>query len=180
MKKYFILLMAFSLLLLSACSVVTVKTDYDHSEDFSKYKTFKLYDGDKQGGNALVRYPELKKQIDVIVKETLQDKGLSYKESGEADLIVNVHATLTDKTQLTDMGGARGGYSTWWGPYGSRTMVSYYTEGNLVIDLVDSAQKELSWRGIGTKVVDGSAQNDTKKLRKIITEIMKNYPPKTQ
>ena len=31
--------------------------------------------------------------------------------------------------------------------------MSYYTEGTLVIDLVDMAEKELVWRGIATGTV---------------------------
>ncbi len=144
-------LCALLILVLVGCSPVSVKTDYDHTENFSTYKTFTLFNGELAPGNALVKYPELKERMYPVVTEILVEKGFVYKESGTTDFVVHLRGAVNAQTQRTKQGG-RSWYNTWWG--GGRSVVSYYDEGSLLIDIVNTAEKNLSWRGVGTKIVD--------------------------
>jgi hypothetical protein len=72
-----------------------------------------------------------------------------------------------------------GCYNPWWVPYGGQTEVSNYEEGTLVIDIIDIKDKELAWRGLGTKIVAGFS-NDEKGIAIVnenVAKIMANFPP---
>lgn len=51
--------------------------------------------------------------------------------------------------------------------------------GQLVLDMYDSANKDLVWRGIGSKTIDTDAKPDKqeKNLNKTVKKMLKNYPP---
>ena len=55
-----------------------------------------------------------------------------------------------------------------------------YTEGTLVIDIVDMGTKQLAWRGLGTKVLSGNYQDNTQgqeMVQENIDKILTNFPP---
>ena len=94
-----------------------------------------------------------------------------------ASFVVVTHAGVREKMQVTNWG-SYGWYDPWWGPYGGGGVdVSQYDEATLVIDMVDSRDKKLAWRGKATKVVTGSAAQDPVELRKIVAQILRDFPP---
>jgi hypothetical protein len=52
--------------------------------------------------------------------------------------------------------------------------------GQLDLDMYDSANKRLVWRGTVTKTLDPTAKPDKrqKNLQKAVEKMLKNYPPK--
>ena len=67
------------------------------------------------------------------------------------------------------------------GPMGGRTDVSYYEEGTLVIDIVDTKEKELAWRGLGTATLrERDAESQQKFLDATCAKILKDFPPTTK
>ena len=51
--------------------------------------------------------------------------------------------------------------------------------GQLALDMYDSAKHDLVWRGVGTKTLDPKAKPEKrqKNLTKAVTKILKSYPP---
>ena len=178
MKFIHSLLLTGLILLLAGCSSVTVNSDYDPAVDFSKYKTFKLHDGESMPGDALARNPLIQKRVYQSIEKELQAKGFTVAESGDPDFIVVAHGGTKEKTQVTDWGGY-GWYNPWWGPYGGRVDVSQYQEGTLVIDIVDFAEKEMVWRGLGTAVLgdNPSPEKIQKTVDQYVSQILAKFPP---
>ena len=58
------------------------------------------------------------------------------------------------------------------------THVNTYTVGTLVVDLFDTATKQVIWRGWATDTLPDSPQKETKKLDKDIEKLFKGFPPK--
>jgi len=178
-RSMFLILVLFALL--TACSTITVHSDYDHSYDFSKYKTYRWsVESELNRRDALKRNPLVYKRVVSAIDKDLQSKGYTKKEVGEADFVVVAHAGIKEKMQLDQYGGGRyGWYHPWWGPYGGYTNISYYKEGTLVIDLVDFQNKELAWRGTGTDVIKD--YKDGEKMQKdidaAVAKILANFPP---
>ena len=52
--------------------------------------------------------------------------------------------------------------------------------GTLVIDVADSAKKEVVWRGMGVKEVDvqAKAEKRDKNISEAVKKILSNFPPK--
>jgi hypothetical protein len=158
MKTISLSIVTIIILALVGCSSLTVTTDFDASQDFNSYKTYRWATTEEVNPNdALAQNPLVKKRVIAGIDKALQDKGFVLVEKGSGpDFVVITHAGVKEKMNVTQTGGYRGygWYDPWWGPYGGSTHVSYYEEGSLVIDIIDWTEKELSWRGIGTGVAD--------------------------
>ena len=161
----------------ASCSSVSVKFDYDPAIDFSKFKTFGWKDVEIPN-DALSKNPLLAKRVKEAVIKELEAKGYTYSESEKVDFAVVAHAGTKDRMQVTDWG-SYGWYSPWWGPYGGRVDVSQYTEGTLVIDIVDMQEREMAWRGLATGTVDESTNPERAQARidNIVSQILANFPP---
>jgi hypothetical protein len=151
----FAMLTAAAMLLAACASKPTIESDYDHTIDFSQYKTYGFF---TPMGIENPNYSSIYGSIfrDSISKE-LESRG--YTMSDNPDLMINVSGRMQDKTKVTTtsdpyMGGGyygyrRGAYGTWGGyGYGSSTHVSQYTEGTINVDMVDRAQKRMVWEGV--------------------------------
>lgn len=161
------------LVLFAACSSISVKEDYNPSTDFTKYKSYKFYDGETAQGDQLAANPIVKERIMRAVDEQMAQKGFKKVEGGEADLVLVLVAGVQQKAQVTQSGGygwyGRGGY----------TDIDYYKEGTLVIDMVDASAKSLVWRGTGTGTLSetASVEDAEYNARQNITKMLQNFPP---
>jgi hypothetical protein len=150
-----------------------VSTDYDHSVDFSNYKTF-----------AWVRPPSgadpfMRQRVEDAINRMLQQKGLQLvSNADDADVgVVANGATMEKHTLQTFYDGYPGGWG--WGGWGTtRTFVDTYEEGTLVVDLFDMDSKKVIWRSIATDTLSSKPEKNTKKIDKAIDKMFKDYPPK--
>ena len=173
--------------LITACSTpVKIHSDYDHSIDFSQYKTYGYY---SPMGIENPNYSSLMGQMfrDAIDAQMLP-KG--YVKSDNPDILINVSAKLQDKTKVTTTSdpmmygggyyGYRGGmYDPWGGyGYGTSTHVSQYTEGTVNVDMVDVKQKRMIWEGIAIGRVNEKETNAELRadIQSGVAEMFENYP----
>jgi hypothetical protein len=174
-----ILLLILALGLLAGCSSLTVNYDYDTNVDWSKHKTWAWMG--KQGGPAAGQSPELDsglldQRIRSSVEYEMEARGMT--PSDEPDVFVIYHLGSEEKIQVTDWGYRYSDY--YWGYGGRQIDVHQYTEGMLVIDIVDAETTNLVWRGIGQKVIDRTQKSPDEvqaNLDKIVNKIMASYPP---
>jgi len=189
MKKYLIL--AAALLLGSVTTTVAqdVRYNFSSSSDFTKYKTYKWVDlKGVDHANALTE-----KQVKEAIDTTLATKGLQKVDSDTADLYIDIQTAVSTEKQFTSYNSGWG-YGPGWGGgwygygYGYRGgMTSTTTTGStstiyigqLVLDMYDSANKDLVWRGTASKTIDPKAkpEKQQKNITKAVTKLLKNYPP---
>jgi len=181
-----ILLAATVLLLPSGAVAQKVRTDYDHSANFEKYKTYKLV---KIKDNPDVSQLADQRIVSAIEAE-LAKKGLTKAEDNP-DLLVGYQAAISHETQLntysSSMGGPGWGYGGAWG-YGwggggmgsttSTTTTSTIRNGTLAIDMMDPQRKQLVFRGVATDTLNDKPEKNTKKLNKALAKMFEKYPPK--
>ncbi|WDF63626.1 DUF4136 domain-containing protein [Flavobacterium sp. KACC 22763] len=167
-----------------SCSpTVKVTTDYDHSANFSEYKTFAVYDLKAQQGQ--VNQLNVDRVAKAIRNEMLA-KG--FTESSNPDLKVNAVSILKNKTSVsanTDFYGYGGMYR----PYGywgggammggaNTTFNTYdYVDGSLVIDIVSTKTDKLVWQGIGNAEIDSRPDNPEQFINDAIKKILTGFPP---
>ena len=172
-----ILLVVFLTLITMGCSSVSVTSDYDTSVDFNNYKTFYVYSGVLKDSE-LETAPLVKKRVLEAAASELQKKGLTLTDSSKADFTVFALATTKEKMNVNTYGY---GYGYGWGPYpyGRNIDVSYYTQGSLILDLVDDKKDQLIWRGIGTAVLEdrGTPQEREQYINDAVAKILEQYPP---
>jgi len=178
--------LAFIATLLAGCaSGPRIQSDYDHTIDFSQYKTYNFFN---PMGIESPNYSSIYGSIfrDAIGKE-MASRG--YNLSDNPDLLINVSGRLQDKTKVTTTsdpymaggyyGYRRGAYGAWGGyGYGTTTHVSNYTEGTINVDMVDREQKRMVWEGVAVGRVNDKNTNDEKRANIYagIKEMFAAYP----
>lgn len=70
------------------------------------------------------------------------------------------------------------GYPTRWGGWYPRPgyAVEPFTEGTVIIDVIDSKNNELLWRGRGVSTVSDDPGEFQKNLREAVTAIVRKFP----
>lgn len=160
-----------------------VRYNFDKNTDFSKYKTYKWVPIE-----GAMKVDDLTdKQIKSAIDAQLAAKGLSNVNGDKVDLYVGYQAAIGTEKQFTsyDTGGwgygpgwYRGG---WYGGGGGMTtgQTSTIYNGQLAIDMYDTTDKDLVWRGVVSKTLDPKAKPDKreKNLTKALNKLFKKYPP---
>lgn len=143
MEKLFITI-CLILITLSCSHEITVFTDYDRDFNLELYHTYNWATVDNiEVRNNPLYYNELNdKRIKLAVDQKLISKG--YSQSENAEVIIHYHIVIDDKSVVaTDPFGYH--YSPYW--IRSRRSVYLYSEGSLIIDVMDATNKHLIWRG---------------------------------
>ncbi len=154
-----------SCLLLSACSSLSINTDYDRQTDFSGYKTFATVAPKQAPANPLVL-----QRFQRALETELTGKGLTEAPADTADLLVVMNGAVQQQTEID---------SDYIGPrWGSEVDVYQYNEGTVIIDLVDRKQNSAVWRGTASDVVDGDAISD-EEVTSVVQKLFAGFPPPT-
>jgi len=183
MKKTF-LLSLMGLLLGTGAIAQDVRYNFDKDTDFSRFKTYKWVE--LKNGTKLDNLAD--EQIKDAVDAQLSAKGLNKIDDDSANIFVGYQAAVGTEKQFTsystDWGYGGGWYRGGWygGGMGSSTThgsTSTIYNGQLSVDMYDTANKDLVWRGVVSKTLDPKAKPEKrqKNLTKALTKLFKNYPP---
>jgi hypothetical protein len=166
-SRLLISLLAGSLVLLAA----KVVTDYNHSTDFSQYRTYSWLK--VEAGDPL--WPD---RIMAAIDSQLAAKGLTKAPVGDASFAAfgSTHTQPRIETFYDNFGG--GWYWRGWGEGMATTTVENIPIGTLVVDMFDTPTKKLIWRGTATDALSDKPEKNEKKLEKGVEEMFKHFPPK--
>lgn len=153
------------LLFLSFALAQKVTVEFDHSADFSRYKTFAIRDGQLRTKNPALDNDIVKKRIESEIAKRLTDKGL-MPSTGRADLAVRYSLATALRRRAGTFVGPRGGV---------RRVGESYLEGTLVIDLRDPAGKTLIWRAVAVEDQDDPSKM-ADKLDDMVKKSIDKYP----
>lgn len=160
-----------------------VRYNFDKDTDFSKFKTYKWVA--IKGATPVDDLTD--KQIREVSDAELATKGLTKTDGDSADLLVGYQTAIGTEKQFTSYdtgwGYGPGWYGGgWYGGGGGMTtgQTSTIYKGQLALDMYDSANHDLVWRGVASKTLDPKAKPEKrqKNLQKAVAKLMKNYPPK--
>ncbi len=173
-------------LLLAAAAALgqDVRYNFDKNADFSKFKTYKWVTiKDAAKVNDLTD-----KQIIAAVDAELATKGLTKTSDDSANLYIGYQAGIGQEKQFTsfssDWGYGGGWYrGGWYGGMGGMSTTTGQTStiyvGQLALDMYDSANHDLVWRGLASKTISPKTkpEKQEKNLAKAVRKLLKNYPP---
>jgi hypothetical protein len=149
-----------------------VKTDYDHSANFSSYKTYswlKVQSGDSLWDD------RIKQDVD----SQLAAKGWTKVDSNGDASVSAFRSTQDQKTLDTFYDGFGGGWR--WRGFGggmSTTTTEVTKVGNVNVDIFDSHTQKLVWRGTDSADLSSNADKNIQKLAKDLNNMFKKFPPK--
>lgn len=175
-------MLVIGLLGLTACSSVSVTTDYDHSASFDQYRTYLL--APDTGKIALS--PSTETSLRDALNAAMASRGISELSEG-ADLHVVRHISTQEKVavnQSSDWGYygvpyRYGRYGMWATAPRTYTNVSQYTEGTLILDFVDARTHKLVFRGVATGTISDS-QTNAENIREAVEKMMEKFPVASQ
>jgi hypothetical protein len=152
-----------------------VHVDYDHSANFSKYRTFTILKNENTENSLM------DDRIADFVRNQLMARGLKPVPA-DADLIVRAKTSTVQRQILNtfyDGDWGPGWGWGWGGPGWATTYVDTYLEATTVVDLIDATSEKMVWRGTATGSISHKPEKAAKKYAKRIAEMFEKYPPFT-
>jgi hypothetical protein len=151
-----------------------VTTDYRHSADFAKYKTYSWL-------KVKAPDPLWNERITRAVDSQLTAKGWSRVDDGGDAAVSAVAATHNEQSLQTWYNNLGGGW--YWGGFGdgmATTTTQNIPVGTLVIDIFDAQTKHLIWRGMASDTLSDKPEKNEKKLTSAVKDMFKDFPPKSK
>jgi hypothetical protein len=183
------------LIMLGSCA--SVKVDQINSAQLNNYKKYAWVSPDIEvDHNPLYSSSMTDTNIKSAIRTELAKKGVS-EDSQNPDFLLMYHIYTTQKSQsvpnaspmMSPFGYGFGptaflfrgmivpiGYSGYYNPWNSGYHTVQYTEGTLIIDVLDAKSHELVWRGSIANPVNDPAHLG-KQFSKESREILAKYPP---
>ena len=151
--------------------------DYKKGYDFDDIRTVSVACiMDPESGDVPLGSEDIER-MDAALARAIQRKGLTVVDDpANADAHVSWHVVTEQQSSLRGYN-ASANYQCWrCGPAISSTDVVTYTEGTLVVDVIDPALKQSVWRGVmkGRMAADGSTDA---RLDKAAKEMFAKFPP---
>ena len=146
----------------------SVSYNYDQTANFAEYRTYKWVN--IQGAAAPDQL--LDKDIKQAIDAQLAGKGLK-KVDNDAQLLIAYQVSISQEKQITAYNsGGYWGYGPGWGrgwgaPSMSTATSSTINIGNLVLDMYDSAAKDLVWRGEVSKTLSNHKEPEKRRQNMI-------------
>jgi len=165
-------------LLLAGCRVET-KESYDHTIDFSKYKTFCWMTGCefKFNGPEYLNDSLLRESLKTSIIKELESKGLK-EDSNNPDLLVGFTITVKDEQAIIYHRAEDS--PIYYQPLETEREVINYLKGTVIIGLADRAESKMVWQSVAVSYMELNPDFSEKNIRKGIKMVLKNFPPKAE
>ena len=171
--KYLIRLACFYLIY--SCSPTRIVTDYDHQQNFSRFKTFDFYPEMNSGLSELDQ-----KRVLSISESLLVSKGITRNQN--ADLYLNFKTILDNQSarNAIGVGVGSGGRGINIGFGGSIPVVISSTKLKITIDLIDVKKDDLVWQAIVNRKFNPNMSPNTKMhfFEEVLQKAFALFPPK--
>ena len=162
---------------------VSVKSDYDMKFDFSQLKTYS-FKTDRAGNDPLRTDTIQAKRVQDALAAQLAANGFT-ESTQEPDFLVAFYARTKEKTRVeSDLAfGFEPGFGWGYGiPYRGRWRWGFgpdiwtytYTQGCVMVDIINRHKGELVWRGVVKDTVSGIGQSE-KQANQAAKDLVKRF-----
>ncbi|MBW2272631.1 MAG: DUF4136 domain-containing protein [Deltaproteobacteria bacterium] len=169
------------------CSSLSVNSDWDSEEDFSRLRTYMWLPGPQpKTGDIRLDNPLLDTRLRQAIDYQFATQGYEKIKSGQPDFRVGYHLSTQKKLDVRTVNNYYGyGWGAGWGyaPMGySDTYVDEYDMGTVILDIVDTKLNRLVWRGSasGRLRKKSSPEENEKDAREVAKAILERFPPKVK
>ena len=165
-------------ILIGACSPIrSISYDYNRAVDFSGLRT---YDWMPVPVEMQEKEALMLERIKKAVNSRLEAKGFRITR-GEPDFLVATSFGQVEKLKVYDYGYPYyGPYRSYdYGPSYGGVSSFYYREGSLVLDFIDTASKEVVWKGVATVYLnkDQTPEKIDDVVNEAVEKILVNFTP---
>lgn len=170
-------------IVLSACGpYIRVRTTVAPEATLSAFHTFRVLtppprkDGRRGQDDPMLVNSISNQALRVNVTDAFIARGYALSPDS-ADFTVAYYASTRERLDITmwDYGYRR----RWIGWGGVETVATPYTEGTVIVDVVDAKTNDLLWRGRGTARTSDHPTEFQRYLRDAVTAVVKKFPNAT-
>lgn len=164
-------------LVLSGCATMNVSSHVQPGIDFSQYQTFAWEPADSlpTGDPRLDNNPFFHDHFQGAVEQQLALRGIEKNAWGTPDLRIHYHANVSQRFSVA---GADNEYG-YCASEDCEARVTDYEAGTFVLDVVDTYQNKVVWRGWAQTSVDGVIDNQewlNEHVDEAVAKMMKLFP----
>lgn len=145
-----------------AAPTPTIRSQTDPGANFGAYRTFGYFD--EIPGQQAPYASFVDQHIKSAITREMEARG--YRKEADGQLLINFHRESKDKVKVTQSAvptgyyGYRRGFYNWGAGTAVTTDVQNYSEGTLIIDVVDGGAKKLLWQSVAVARITKDAQNN--------------------
>jgi hypothetical protein len=168
---------------LNACGAIPVSTDYDPSWQMPATPTYAWMSRPMHKADPMIDNDLVAGRVHRAVDDQLAAKGFTLAPNeAAASVLIAYHIGEEEKLDINTFHSNFGYYPCWrcWGPgFDNDVWVSQYTQGKLIVDMVDAKTKQLVWRGIASRRVPDfkTPQERDQYIRESVAALFKKFPP---
>jgi len=162
---------------------ISVKSDYDKMFDLTKLRTF-AFKNDRASNDPLSSNTIEAERLQSALTAQLQANGFS-QDLQDPNFIVAFYSRSKQKTEIESTPGFGFGSGFGWGydmPYRERwrwglgpDIWGYnYTQGCVMVDIIDAKTNQLVWRGVAMDTLSGINQSD-KQANEVAKDLVKRF-----
>lgn len=165
-------------LVLAGCRM-EIEENYDHSVDFSKYKTFCWMTGCefKFNGPDYLNDSLLRESLKTSIIKELESKGLK-EDTNNPDLLIGFTITLKDEQAIIYHRAEDS--PVYYQPLETEREVINYLKGTLIMGMADRQESKMVWQSEAISYMELNPDFSEKNIRKGIKLVLKNFPPESE
>lgn len=173
------------LLLLTACATrPSVMTDYDTAYDYASLRTFHVADSTQTSEENLLISPFTIQHLQRVIVNQLSQRYEPVRNQELADFRIRYHIVMEERLDRRSFDHRYGFGYYGFGPmhryhYGPPPIPRVYSQGTLIVDVVDGKTGQPIWRGVSEERINDRA--DPSRQREILSaamiDILSQFPP---
>ena len=175
MKTLRVLFSSGLLLLVSSIATMaqSIQTDYDHSFNLARLKSYGFYQQERKPGDPLAASPMNDRRIHNALDSQLRAHGFGTNASGQPDFLIAYFVTTRKGLDIRDN---RFGLLQRMGSVN----VNQVTEGSIVVVFIDTGTKQEVWRGYVSGTIDPKDldKDVNKGVAKLVVKFVKDQAAK--
>ena len=170
--------------LVTGCaSPLTATVDHDPSFDFSNVRTIAIQPIDRTVASTVVISDMQVNRVNQTFADELSRKGIEVvQDNAAADMLMTWHLVTQERMDVRTYNTMSARYTSCWhcGPTAtSDVRVRQYTQGTLIVDLIDPVRLQSVWRSIIQSRLSEPSNDEqaAERRREAAAAIFESFPP---
>jgi hypothetical protein len=92
------------------------------------------------------------------------------------NFVVAVYASAKEKLDITQWQYGYPYWPRWWWQGVPQQSISQYTEGTVIVDVINPESRDLLWRGTATAALGDDPAENTRQLQKAAAAVIGKFP----
>ena len=169
-------------LIVGCASSPTAVTDHDPSFNFAGVRNIYILPLDRQVSSVAAVSDIQAARMNEDISRVLSERGYKVVDAAqEADLLLSWHLVTQERTDVRTYNSASARYTSCWScpsPHSTNVSVRQFTQGTLIVDLIDPAGNRSVWRSIvEERLRDLSAEQAAEMRREVALAVFAEFPP---